>query len=464
MNMKKLYNQLSTFLAVVLFVAGIASCEKIDPLPNYLPGTSTNLTASASVLSPLVADSNKTVLTLDWTSPNYSVDSTTVKYIIQVDTLGKNFVNAAERVITGSRSATFTAKEINAIALGLGFAFNRQQSLEMRVVSSHANNNERLLSNVVALRYTPYVTPPKVTPPSSRQLFLVGSATAGGWNNPVPVPSQQFTRIDSVTYEGEFYLKGGEQYLCLPVNGDWSNKYSVKDNNAIGLNKGGDFGFNLSDNFPGPDKTGIYKIRLDFQSGKFTVTLLQEFGVLYVPGDYQGWNPKTAAQLGSPKKDGVFEGYVAVKAGGNYKFKLTSQPDWNGTNYGDGGAGKLSTSGGDLTFPGAGGFFRINANTTNNTYSISRTTWTIIGSLTGWGSDINMTLNNSIWEATVNVTGKEEFKFRANNDWGVNLGDDGANNSLEYGGANLTLPGAGSYRITLDLTNPGYYTYRVQKQ
>ncbi len=75
-----------------------------------------------------------------------------------------------------------------------------------------------------------------------------------------------------------------------------------------------------------------------------------------------------------------------------------------------------------------------------------------------------MTLNNSIWEATVNVTGKEEFKFRANNDWGVNLGDDGANNSLEYGGANLTLPGAGSYRITLDLTNPGYYTYRVQKQ
>ena len=67
------------------------------------------------------------------------------------------------------------------------------------------------MSNAVALRVTPYVVPPKVMPPTSRMLFLVGSATAGGWNNPVPVPSQQFTRVDSVTYEGTFYLKGGQQ-------------------------------------------------------------------------------------------------------------------------------------------------------------------------------------------------------------------------------------------------------------
>jgi hypothetical protein len=300
-------------------------------------------------------------------------------------------------------------------------------------------------------------------PPTSKQLFLVGSATAGGWNNPVPVPSQQFTRIDSVTYEGEFYMKGGQQFLCLPVNGDWSNKYSVKDNNATGLNKGGDFGFNLSDNFPGPDKTGIYKLRMDFQAGKFTVTLLQEIGLLYVPGDYQGWTPASAPQLGSPKKDGVHEGYVSVKEGGSYEFKIAAQPDWSGTVFGDGGAGKLSTSGGNLKFPGAG-FFRINANTKDETYSITKTTWAIIGSLTGWSSDISMTLTNGVWEGTATVGGREEFKFRANSDWGINMGDDNADNSLEYGGANIVLPGAGTYKISLDLTNPGYYTYKVSKQ
>lgn len=462
--MSTITRSITKALAAVLMIAGVWSCEKIDPLQVYGAGTASTLSASVNLLTPVVGDSGKTVLTLNWTSPDYSVDAASVKYVIQVDSAGRSFSKAVEKTVVGLLSTSFTAKELNSIALGFGFAFNKQYNMEVRIISSHANNNERLASNALPIKYTPYVTPPKVTPPVSNALFLVGSATAGGWNNPVPVPSQQFKRIDSVTYEGDFYMKGGQQYLCLPVNGDWSNKYSVKDNNAVGLNKGGDFGFNLNDNFPGPDKTGRYKIRLDFQAGKFTIALIQEYGLLYVAGDYQGWNPGTAPQIASPKKDGNHEGFVRVPAGGSYEFKLTSQSDWNGTNYGDGGAGTLSTSGGNLKFPGAGGFFRINANTTTNTFSITQTTWSIIGSLTGWSSDISMNLNNGVWEGTVTVSGREEFKFRANSDWGINLGDNDSDNSMEYNGANLVLSSAGTYRISLDLTNPGYYTYKVSKQ
>jgi len=449
---------------LVLAVMMLASCEKIEPLKIYNTAGNAFLTASTATIAPAPADSLKTVLSFAWTDPKYSVDSSTVKYIVEIDSAGRNFSKAAQKVFTGVRTGSFTAKELNEIALGMGFQYNRQYNMEARIISSMANNNERKFLNAVALKFTPYVVPPKVTPPSSKALFLVGSATAGGWNNPVPVPSQQFTRLDSVTYEGTFYMKGGQQYLCLPVNGDWSNKYSVKDNNAIGLNKGGDFGFNLSDNFPGPDKTGMYKIRMDFQSGKFSITMVQEYGLLWVAGDYQGWNPGSAPQIASVKKDGDHEGYVYVKPGGSYEFKLTSQNDWAGTNFGDGGGGNLSSSGGNLKFPGAGGFFRINANTGTNKFTIAQTTWALIGGFTGWGSDVAMTLNNSIWEGTVTVGGREEFKFRANSDWGVNLGDNDANNSLEYNGANLVLPGAGTYKISLDLTNPGYYTYKIVKQ
>jgi hypothetical protein len=117
-----------------------------------------------------------------------------------------------------------------------------------------------------------------------------------------------------------------------------------------------------------------------------------------------------------------------------------------------------------MKFPGAG-YYRINANTTTNKFSILRTTWTMIGGFTGWGRDVTMTLNSSnVWEGQVTVTGKEEFKFRANSDWGINLGDNGADNSLEGDGANLVLPSAGTYRISLDLTNPGFYTYKIVKQ
>lgn len=449
-------------LLMAIFV--LAACEKIEPLKVYRTAETAFLTASTTTVAPVPADSMKTIISFSWTRPVYSVDSNTVKYILEIDSAGRNFSRAAQKVLTGAVTTSYTAKELNDIALGFGFKYNVQYNMEARIISSMSNNNERKISNAVALKVTPYVVPPKVTPPASKKLFLVGSATAGGWNNPVPVPSQEFTRLDSVTYEGTFYMKGGEQYLCLPVNGDWSTKYSVKDNNVNGLNKGGDFGFNLSDNFPGPDKTGTYKIRMDFQSGKFTVTLVQEYGLLWVAGDYQGWSPATAPKIASVKKDGDHEGYVYVKPGGSYEFKLTSQNDWSGTNYGDGGGGNLSTSGGNLKFPGAGGFFRINANTATNKYSISQTTWSIIGSLTGWGSDISMSLNGSVWEGTVTVGGREEFKFRANSDWGVNMGDNNADNSLEYNGANLVIPSAGTYKISLDLTNPGYYTYKLVKQ
>ena len=110
-----------------------------------------------------------------------------------------------------------------------------------------------------------------VAPPTSGTLFIVGDATQGGWNNPVPVPSQQFTQIDSLTYLGTFALNGGGQFLLLPVNGQW-DKYAVANASADGLKSGGTFGFNLSDNFPGPDSTGNYQIKVDFLRGKFTVT------------------------------------------------------------------------------------------------------------------------------------------------------------------------------------------------
>ena len=52
-----------------------------------------------------------------------------------------------------------------------------------------------------------------------------------------------------------------------------------------------------------------------------------------------------------------------------------------------------------------------------------------------------------------------EVKFRFNEDWGVNFGDDGADGTLEAGGSNIAVA-AGNYYITLDLnTNTYSYTF-----
>jgi hypothetical protein len=137
-------------------------------------------------------------------------------------------------------------------------------------VDAFLSGNAALLSsNTLSINATPYAIPPKVKLPVNGELYLVGDATAGGWNNPVPVPSQQFTQVTPTLYEITIDLIGGKQYLAIPVNGDWSHKYAVKNGPAA---SGGDFGYDWSDNFPGPSTSGKYKISLDFQRGKFTVT------------------------------------------------------------------------------------------------------------------------------------------------------------------------------------------------
>ncbi|MEO8711145.1 MAG: SusE domain-containing protein [Parafilimonas sp.] len=449
--------------AVIIF----AACKKTDSLPYYASGTAPVLTSDANSFAPTPADSDNVALTFSWSSPGYATDSTTAKYIVQIDSAGGDFSNAPSRTVTGALSTSFIAKDFNAILIAFGFNFGVTYSIDVRVISSYANNNDQKISNTLTIDATPYVVPAKVLPPQMGTLFLVGSATAGGWGNPVPVPAQQFTRVDSLDYEGTFYLLGGQQYLMLPVNGDWTHKYSVEDNSIPGLSDGGDFGYDLSSNFPGPAASGMYKISVDFQHGIFAVTPVNVFTQLYAPGDYQGWSPQTAPALASPNNDGYYEGYVNVPAGGSYEFKLTNEPDWNGTAYGDAGGGVLSTSGGNLKFPGAG-YYKINADLNANTWSVTPTSWSLIGSFaaSGWGNDVDMSYDagSSSWSGTITIADGDEFKFRSNHDWGLNYGDTGANGSLEPGGDNLKGFPGGTYTVTLYLNNAGFYTYKLVKQ
>jgi len=128
------------------------------------------------------------------------------------------------------------------------------------------------------------VTPVSTTIPDN--LFIVGDATDGGWNNPVPVPSQQFTRVDAVTFGLITKLTAGGSYLLLPENGSWDQKYAVVNSS---VNPMGDvFGYysganpsQYNTNIPAPSTTGMYQILVNFATGKYTVTPYT--GVLPVP-------------------------------------------------------------------------------------------------------------------------------------------------------------------------------------
>lgn len=284
---------LSTLLVGMLFSA----CTKVDDLPNYgmnSTGKASTMIASTATIAALSADSAKVGLVLNWTSPKYATDSATTKYFIEIDSTGRNFAKAVTRTIMGALSTSFTNKELNTILLGFGFQFGVAYDIDIRLTTSYGNNNEKIVANTLKIKMTPYKIPPRIALPASGKLFLVGDASQGGWNNPVPVPTQEFARLDETTWGGVFNLIGGKQFLILPVNGEWTNKFSVANGALPGLSAGGDFGYNLNDNFPSPATNGMYRIIVDFQTGKFTVTPFTSTlpANLFIVGDATpgGWN------------------------------------------------------------------------------------------------------------------------------------------------------------------------------
>lgn len=231
-------------------------------------------------------------------------------------------------------------------------------------------------------------------------------------------------------------------------------------------------------------KSSISDALTPVYSNKVTVSItpyqvIINYPSMWVPGDYQGWDPGSAPKISLFGTNSDYEGYLNVPSGGTYQFKLTSEADWSGTNYGyatgttsgNTVSGTLSTSGsaGNLYFPN-GGYFVVRANPTTLTWSVKQKTWGIIGDApiasNNWSNDVPMTYDavNKVWTVTTSFQAGS-FKFRANGDWSDgtnNFGDDGADLILDYGGANISVTSAGTHTITLDLHIPGNYTYKIQ--
>ena len=198
---------------------------------------------------------------------------------------------------------------------------------------------------------------------------------------------------------------------------------------------------------------------------------------LYVPGDYQGWTPSTAPKLAPVQgKPGLFEGYVFMEAPGQHYFKYTNAPDWDHTNYGDGGNGTFSTDGAAAGLSVAdGGYYELTANLNTNRWTAVKTTWGIIGDASpgGWNTDTPMTYDpvSQTWKVTLVMKTAGSWKFRANGGWDINFGIDN-NGKLFYADNpffgsiplnNLTVSEDGNYTLTLDLHVPGQYTYTAVK-
>lgn len=203
-------------------------------------------------------------------------------------------------------------------------------------------------------------------------------------------------------------------------------------------------------------------------------TTLADIQTWNLPGDYveasypgsglANWSPDKSPQvistIANPDK---LEGYVYMANAAN-EWKFATQPNWDGPNYGDAGAGKIDGSGGNIK--SAAGYYKINVDATAMTYTAVATTWGVIGSASpkGWDDETPLTYDpaSKTWRGVMPLTAAE-IKFRANHNWDYNYGSSSKDANLNVGGDNIPVAVASDYAIVLDLSHPNAYTYSANR-
>jgi hypothetical protein len=189
----------------------------------------------------------------------------------------------------------------------------------------------------------------------------------------------------------------------------------------------------------------------------------QNYSKIYVPGSYQDWDPSNESTvLASTGDDQKFEGYLWFPA--DTKFKFTEGPNWD-INYGDDGAdGTLDSPGTDIGIADEG-YYKVNVDLQNKTYTVAKTVWGVIGDATPgeWVDDTDMTYvpETDSWTVTMELK-KGKIKFRANDGWDIDYGDPNKDAILIQGGTDIVIDQAGIYKIDLFLGAPDY-TYSLER-
>jgi len=276
----KRINILASLLLSLLFMA----CKKDEHKVFFEGGTAPTLSANATALPLSFATADEQLVRLSWTNPNYrfntGVSSQNVSYIVEIDVAGADFKSSNKQSVSVSNDLelTFNVGQFNDYLLNqLELPHSVPHDIEMRVVASLGSLGAgTLASNALRYTVTPYPIPPKVVPPASGKLFITGSATPASWmtDGDAELASQQFTRISETLYEiSSIQLSGGNSFLFVPVYGNWSKKYGfTKDGNTN--NVAGDDFMEGGNDMKAPAATATYRVTVDFQRGKFTVTEL----------------------------------------------------------------------------------------------------------------------------------------------------------------------------------------------
>jgi len=426
--MKKYIKNILLLFTATIF---IVSCDERE-LTVLDPATSTTASLSTNevVLNKDLLDEN--ALITNWTVPDPGYEAaTTYEVIITYGELFKSF-NVGDNY-----SKEFTNDQLNKVLIGLGVEPELPTIVDVHV-NIVLSAYKSIPSNTVQLTATAYSDSFDL----STEWGVVGSAAVNGWDGP-DMPF--FLTSDPNVLVAYVTLITGE--MKFRTNNSWDLNYGDNGNDGT-LDEGGD---NI------PVTAGTYKIL--FNISDFTYTKeLYTWGLVgdATPNSWDGPDMPLAY-------DSYSDTWKAIVTLGTGEFKFRLNNTWD-VDYGDdGNDGTLEPGGANI--PVSAGTYEVIMNLKDLEYTIEAINlWGLVGDATpnGWdGPDTKFSRDYSqdgLWILNGMTLTDGNFKFRANDAWDVNYGDDGNDGSLEDGGADIPVT-AGTYDFVLDFSDPDAPTY-----
>ncbi|WP_445720006.1 SusE domain-containing protein [Flavobacterium sp.] len=334
-------NIVKSFLSIAL-VASLVSCEDEQNLMFLTPEGSFEILTPTSG-DEVVLDATTPLnpgLTLSWEDANYGSTPTEITYEVEIDKTGDDFDTPLVITSTTNTYVTTTSDVLNSAVVAVGLTPFTQGSIDIRIKASvGAQSSEVQYSNVINYLVTPYSTDlPKLSVPGNHQ----------GWNPPT-APRIAASAFGETDYEGYVWLDGGFKFVAPDATGNfnWGNTDYGDDGTFSGvLVETGESDCTAT--------VGYYRVRANPTAGTWSADPVS-WGIIGAATP-TGWGSDTDLVY-NPTTQKLEIASIALVPGA---FKFRGNNDWsNGFDLGTVNADGYLVDGGDLTFDGAAGNYKV---------------------------------------------------------------------------------------------------------
>ncbi|TVZ57906.1 uncharacterized protein DUF5019 [Flavobacteriaceae bacterium MAR_2010_105] len=338
----KNFKNISIYILSVFVLSVLSSCT--DDTEKFVVSDTAPVVLSELAITNIELDpvnTNNPAITLSWTHADYGQQSS-VNYSIEFSNDEAFTAPITGATVNGNNTVTLSVSELNSAAGNIGFPPFAWNTMFARVMSSIGTQNGLpVASNSISFSVYPFFNY------TFKDYYLVGDATAPGWNNNNNNPPLFRDGSNANLYRYTGYFSAG-QFKVLEVKGLWQPQWGTNDGSTIDVNPGTGSDPNTFPNNNNPiASTGYYTFTINYSTNTYTFEPFNATGA----ANYTGMSIEgSSVSASSAMTQLAFDGHIWYISSvrlvpGDLQFKTNTGSVWAGsTEF----SGKATENGGNI--------------------------------------------------------------------------------------------------------------------